>query len=371
MREPLSNLKDSDSFEELCYDILEAEGFRNLKWRGPSADGGRDIETEWLVSDPSGGTFLTKWYVECKWYTDSVPFSEIEPKLLAATTGNVDFLLLITSSMVRNTALDSISEWLSRRQDPLKFRYWTGRDVLHKMVKHAYIFRKHFPNHNFPNWADQISQLQRLEAISRAGQDRQNWRVLPSIQWCRSTLRDDSNVAIISEVRNELELLAASLQLGLFIDSDLIGQPSLRVLSISDCLNQALRAAERKAGRKIKTKRIEPALNGLASYSLLLAGFFEVVLNCLYYSTDESTTILLSRIGLTWVVEVKNRSDETIPPNWPLVGVRGAFAKTRYSAGQGIGCWLTAESMKCQGLTIAWSTNKDYWIVSLKGGIEA
>lgn len=84
MEPPFDALANSDAFELLVYDLLAAEGFRDLIWRGPSADGGRDIEASWSATDPIGGILRTRWYVECKWYTDSV--LDDEPWQLAWVT---------------------------------------------------------------------------------------------------------------------------------------------------------------------------------------------------------------------------------------------------------------------------------------------
>jgi hypothetical protein len=47
MQPPLDAIANSGAFEELCFDLLVAEGFVDVNWRGPGADGGRDIEASW------------------------------------------------------------------------------------------------------------------------------------------------------------------------------------------------------------------------------------------------------------------------------------------------------------------------------------
>lgn len=370
MREPFDKLKDSDAFEELCFDLLDAEGFNDLCWRGPSADGGRDIEAKWHTPDPAGGSYTTKWFIECKWYTDSVPYSEIEPKLLAADAAKVDYLLLMTSSMVRNTALDSVANWISKRGEPFRFRYWTGRDLLHRMVKHDHILMKHFPKLDIPSWTKRIAQLTRLESISRSGLDRQNWRVIPSIQWCRSMLRNDIDEATLSEVRNELDLLASTISLGMLVDNYQHGAFSRRKVCISDCVKSAIQAAERKAACKIASVTLGTDIYGLVSYPLLLSAIFELIYNALCYSNSGNTSIILTSEGVAWLLRIENDAKDTIQPGWPLVGIRGDFAKHKNVSGQGIGCWLTAEAMRSQDISIEWVLDGNNWKVSLKGGIE-
>jgi len=50
-----SDLAPSE-FENFSFDILNAAGVRNLTWRTPGADGGRDIEGSIFVTDFSGSS---------------------------------------------------------------------------------------------------------------------------------------------------------------------------------------------------------------------------------------------------------------------------------------------------------------------------
>jgi hypothetical protein len=47
-----------NKFEELCYDLLDAMGYRNLDWRDGGGDQGRDIEAELVKDDIDGETFM-------------------------------------------------------------------------------------------------------------------------------------------------------------------------------------------------------------------------------------------------------------------------------------------------------------------------
>ena len=60
------NKLDPQEFENLAYDLLFLSGLQNLRWRTPSADGGRDLEGTFSSIDFSGEHVTHKWYVECK-----------------------------------------------------------------------------------------------------------------------------------------------------------------------------------------------------------------------------------------------------------------------------------------------------------------
>ena len=66
-------------FEEFCYDLLVALGASKISWRkgtglsSSPADGGRDIECEFLIPEVGGGHRVERWLVECKHQKTGVP----------------------------------------------------------------------------------------------------------------------------------------------------------------------------------------------------------------------------------------------------------------------------------------------------------
>jgi len=119
---------DPTSFENLALDLVRAAGFRNLVWRTPGADGGRDIEGEHLGTDPSGTDFKQKWYIECKKYTNSVDWPTLWSKIAYADNHKADFLLLITTSQPSPQCETEISSWNEARRKP-GLRVWRGYDL--------------------------------------------------------------------------------------------------------------------------------------------------------------------------------------------------------------------------------------------------
>jgi len=85
-------------FENLTYDILFLSGVQNLRWRTPSADGGRDLEGDIAILDFSGEMVRQRWYIECKRYAKSVNWPTVYEKLTVATNHNADYLLFVTTS---------------------------------------------------------------------------------------------------------------------------------------------------------------------------------------------------------------------------------------------------------------------------------
>jgi hypothetical protein len=116
------------SFENLTLDLLRAAGFRNLVWRTPGADGGRDIEGEQTITDLSGTDFRQRWYIECKRYNSSIDWPTIWKKIAYADSQGADFLLLVTNSQPSPQCETEIRTWNEGRRRP-GLRVWRGYDI--------------------------------------------------------------------------------------------------------------------------------------------------------------------------------------------------------------------------------------------------
>lgn len=117
-----------NEFENLAFDLLQAAGLRNLIWRTPGADGGRDIEGQYLVNDFSGAAALEKWYAECKRYSSPIDWPTLFGKIAYAEVLEADYLLLITNSNPSPQCETKISEWNAERRR-VRVRVWRGYEM--------------------------------------------------------------------------------------------------------------------------------------------------------------------------------------------------------------------------------------------------
>lgn len=366
MEPPFDALANSDAFELLVYDLLEAEGFRDLVWRGPGADGGRDIEASWSATDPVGGVMRTRWYVESKWYTESVPFVEIEPKLLAASVAKADFLLIATSARVRNTAMDSIAQWLERRGQPFRIRYWTGTDILRLAVKHVALFRKHFPTIKPPVWGAPDGERQRLSVLLGSTAERIAWRVLPSVQLLSNRVSDTvQDPQLRKSVESELDFVASMLRAHDAFSLAPI-PPSTRSVALADCINAATTWLSER-GKRISVGPFDAACMVRTSPPLLKCALFEVVLNAATYQTDAAAAISVTVTDHHWTIDVTNASAETMGDPWPVLGFRSTIASHKSPSGQGLGCWMADALAKSGGFTASWIVSGGQWLARLQG----
>ncbi len=119
-------------FEGLTFDIVSTLGLKNVVWRTPGSDGGRDIEGVYYISDLSGYNQKQKWYVECKRYTGSVDWPTVWNKISYAEANNADVLLFVTSSSLTPQAVDNVTQWNESNKKPV-IRFWGEVEVISKL----------------------------------------------------------------------------------------------------------------------------------------------------------------------------------------------------------------------------------------------
>lgn len=127
MNELLKKLSPTE-FENLVFDILQFRGFRNVVWRTPGADGGRDIEATTIVADASGHNSTFRWYVECKHYSNSLDWPTIRGKVAYAENHSADYLLIATTASLSPKCMDEVARWNADRKRPA-IRSWPGSDL--------------------------------------------------------------------------------------------------------------------------------------------------------------------------------------------------------------------------------------------------
>jgi hypothetical protein len=115
-------------FENMTFDLLQAAGLKNLVWRTPGADGGRDIEGTFAAVDFSKYYQHQKWYIECKRYISSVDWPTVWNKIAYADSREADFLLLVTNSNPSPSCESEISTWNSGKRG-LTVRVWRGYEL--------------------------------------------------------------------------------------------------------------------------------------------------------------------------------------------------------------------------------------------------
>ena len=122
-------------FEELCYELMEANGFKNIEWFGKGgADKGRDLTAVKYDEPLSGIQKERRWVVQCKRYIKAPPNkTEIEGFLVAAREHSPDVVLLI----ITNTLSANLKDWLKSVKPAYEFEIftWEEKDLEREIAK--------------------------------------------------------------------------------------------------------------------------------------------------------------------------------------------------------------------------------------------
>ena len=129
-------------FENFIFDLVRVTGMRNLTWRTPGADGGRDIEGQYIESDFSGSHIVQKWYIEAKRYQSSVDWPTVWNKIAYAQNAEAAFLLMATTSTFSPKCIDEIEKWNARDARPA-VRVWPRHEIEFKIKQQPAIGAKY------------------------------------------------------------------------------------------------------------------------------------------------------------------------------------------------------------------------------------
>jgi len=136
----ISNLTPKQ-FEEMVYDILDAERFENLTWREGGGDSGRDIEATTFERDASGYQDKFIWFCDAKLYARGVPFEKIQPALSPATATKPHYLLFAVYPHLTPQCKDLLDEWKSKNNPSFRVRLWEKKDIWKRLRRHPEVIR--------------------------------------------------------------------------------------------------------------------------------------------------------------------------------------------------------------------------------------
>jgi len=128
-------------FERLSFDLLLKLGYRQLTWRQGGADNGRDIEGALHLETPLTPQ-VTRWFFECKHYTNGVPPEQLNSKIAWADAEQPDYLVILVSSYLTNNA----RAWLEqiRAQKHYKIVIIEGQELKVQLVRFPDLIEQHF-----------------------------------------------------------------------------------------------------------------------------------------------------------------------------------------------------------------------------------
>ena len=142
-----SRLKDWKQFQDLCADLLEAEGFKNVHSAGTGPDFGRDLWAEEELEFSAGLSETIKWIVQCKHYAGSgraVGAGEIKEIQDYLELHKADGILIITDTSLSSAAVLKLEKFNDSKSNPYHAAFWDKRILTNKLLSHRDVFRKYF-----------------------------------------------------------------------------------------------------------------------------------------------------------------------------------------------------------------------------------
>ncbi len=145
IRLPFENLKDSMRFQQLCAELLQAEGCKNVRGLGTGTDQGNDFMFDLPFESPLGSE-LKPFIAQCKWYgsKNSVKQNEVSDSASYIDTHNASGMLIITSSQFTGTSITKIEAINRSPSNSYRIAYWNGTDLTKRLRKYPEIINKYF-----------------------------------------------------------------------------------------------------------------------------------------------------------------------------------------------------------------------------------
>ncbi len=135
-----------EEFEELCYILLEQNGFTNLEWYGKGGgDRGRDIVGHKLINILENTTRLQKWLCQSKRYTGKkITKAELGNCFSSAREHKIDYFLL---AITTNLSAD-LKDWIKSVESDYSFKIiiWEEIDLKREVRKHLNRVTETFPH---------------------------------------------------------------------------------------------------------------------------------------------------------------------------------------------------------------------------------
>jgi len=132
------------TFEELTYRILTKLSFEEVKPRGGSADGGRDLEGKRTYLELDNQTKnIEKYWFECKCYSSTIPWREVCDKLHSAVLEKVDKFIILSNRGLSPDAQDHVQKFMETNK--IKIIEWCGFKFLDILFQHNDLCETYFP----------------------------------------------------------------------------------------------------------------------------------------------------------------------------------------------------------------------------------
>ena len=154
-----------EQFEQLCVDLLEAEGFTNVVPSGGwGGDQGRDIAAQESITSRTGKQWTVQWMVQCKHYAvsgRSVGHRDVTGIIDFLSTHNADGLFVITDTSLTASLVKKLEEFDRDKRLPYRTAFWDGHRLQNLLLdRHPKLLLRYFPKpaYDWSTYDEGVSQ---------------------------------------------------------------------------------------------------------------------------------------------------------------------------------------------------------------------
>lgn len=137
-----------NDFQQLCYEIISKNGFKNPQLRGKGADGGRDLEAELVYTIAEKEELREKCWFQCKRQKQGVSFSQISTEVQKSEDHGIVKFFILSNSDTTPDCKDDIQRWNEKHR--CRVIDWTGTKFLDLLFQLPDVCRYYFPDEEVP-----------------------------------------------------------------------------------------------------------------------------------------------------------------------------------------------------------------------------
>lgn len=168
-REEWKSLINNLSFEEfqnLCYDIIQSNGFVNPQSRGKGPDGGRDITAEFAYKVGREEKRDSCWF-QSKKQKEGVNSRQILTEVTKAQNEGIKRFIIASNSDTTPDCKDDIRKWNEKNR--CEITDWTGNKFLDLLFENPHICQIYFPDEEILPLVDSKNPQTIIEQTSDLG----------------------------------------------------------------------------------------------------------------------------------------------------------------------------------------------------------
>lgn len=139
------NKLSPERFEQLCCEIIEGEGFYNIRRMGGSGDRGRDIIAKKESTLIFGSKEIQNWIIQCKRYVSTnLTIEIISAEINKVRMHNPDYYAIF----ITNTLNPNVHDWLEgvKNQYPFKILIYDVDWLEKQLSRQVNLYKRFFEN---------------------------------------------------------------------------------------------------------------------------------------------------------------------------------------------------------------------------------